>query len=112
LTSTCTSRSPSPQTLPEEWRFRGTPSRRRSPHRLERAFEHRRERQRLEAHLDAPGVEPFEVQDVIDQPDEPDHVPLGDRDDFDGLRRQLAQDASGEQPERAADRRQGVRIHG
>ena len=51
-----------------------------------------------------PVFEPFEIQDVVDERNQPDGIPLGDGDDVDDLRGERAHRAGGQEAERSPDR--------
>ena len=59
-----------------------------------------------ELQRDRAGLEPLEIEDVVDERDQPDRVALGDGHDLDAFVGQRAHRARGQQAERPSDRRE------
>ena len=73
---------------------------------LHRAAQDRPDRDVREPQLDLAGLEPFEIEDVVDERHQPDRVALGDGHDLHRFAGQRANGPRGQQAERPSDRGQ------
>ena len=71
---------------------------------LHRPAQDRLDRDLRELKLDRSGLEPLQIEDVVDQRHQPDGVALGDGHDLDDFVGQRANRARGQKAERASDR--------